>query len=212
MFTNTRPARPKLLLRHHINKAHHQLYITVSIRRARQSSVFHCLPFSENCSNLEIIWNANLMQQGNFINVFLARYVSGTYVHHQEHWMLSCSIWFSASSFWKGGCLESCCEGRVCGADGARHHPQRKHTLRSSSQDNHPSKLGAENHMLQLNIQCSWWWAYVPETCRGKNTLIKLPCCFELAFQIISWGRCTVKQPPRLKNVVNNGLELAVGY
>ena len=35
----------------------------------------------------EIIWNANLMQQGNLINVFLARHVSGTYAHHQEHWM-----------------------------------------------------------------------------------------------------------------------------
>ena len=33
----------------------------------------------------EIIWNANLMQQGDFINVFLARRVSGTYAHHQEH-------------------------------------------------------------------------------------------------------------------------------
>jgi len=32
----------------------------------------------------EIIWNANLMQQGNFIDVFLARHVSGTYAHHQE--------------------------------------------------------------------------------------------------------------------------------
>ena len=47
-------------------------------------------------------------------------------------------------------------------------------------------KLGAENHMLQLNIQCSWWWAYVPETFRAKNTLIKSPCCIKLAFQIIS--------------------------
>jgi len=25
------------------------------------------------------------MQQGDFINVFLARHVSGTYAHHQEH-------------------------------------------------------------------------------------------------------------------------------
>jgi len=25
------------------------------------------------------------MQQGNFIDVFLARHVSGTYVHHQDH-------------------------------------------------------------------------------------------------------------------------------
>jgi len=67
----------------------------------------------------EIILNANLMKQGNFINVFLARHVSDTYAHHQEHYMFSCSIWFSAPSFWVGGGLESCCVGRVCGADGA---------------------------------------------------------------------------------------------
>ena len=35
--------------------------------------------------------------------------------------MLSCSIWFSAPSFWMGGGLESRSEGRVCGADGALH-------------------------------------------------------------------------------------------
>ena len=46
-------------------------------------------------------------------------------------------------------------------------------------------KFGAENHMLQLKVWCSWWWAYVPETCRAKNTLKKLPCCIKLAFQII---------------------------
>jgi len=33
----------------------------------------------------EIKWNANLMQLGNFIDVFLARHVSGTYAHRQEH-------------------------------------------------------------------------------------------------------------------------------
>jgi len=33
--------------------------------------------------------------------------------------MLSCRIWFSAPSFWKGGGLESRCIGRVYGADGA---------------------------------------------------------------------------------------------
>ena len=33
--------------------------------------------------------------------------------------MLSCSIWFSAPSFWMGGGLESRCVGRVHGADGA---------------------------------------------------------------------------------------------
>jgi len=57
------------------------------------------------------------MQQGNFINVVLAQHVTGTYAHHQEHWMLSCSIWFSAASFWMGGGLESRCVGRVYGAD-----------------------------------------------------------------------------------------------
>jgi len=32
---------------------------------------------------------------------------------------LSCSIWFSAPSFWMGDGLESRCVGRVYGADGA---------------------------------------------------------------------------------------------
>ena len=36
--------------------------------------------------------------------------------------MLSCSIWFSAPSFWMGGGLESRCVGRVYGADGAAVH------------------------------------------------------------------------------------------
>jgi len=78
------------------------------------------------------------MQLGNFIDVFLARHVSGTYAHHQKHSMLSCSIWFSAPSFWMGGGLENRCVSRVCGVDGALHTPIQK--------------LGAENHMLQLNI------------------------------------------------------------
>jgi len=33
----------------------------------------------------EITGNANLMQQGSFIYIFLARHVSCTYAHHQEH-------------------------------------------------------------------------------------------------------------------------------
>jgi len=61
------------------------------------------------------------MQLGNFIDVFLARHVSDTYTHHQEHLMLSCSVWFSAPSFWMGGGLESRCVGRVYGAGGAVH-------------------------------------------------------------------------------------------
>jgi len=87
------------------------------------------------------------MQQGDFINVFMVRHVSGTYAPHQEHWMLSCSIRFSAPSFWMGGGgLESRCVGRVCGADVAVQHPHRTPPIQN---------LGAENRMLQLNIQCS---------------------------------------------------------
>ena len=78
----------------------------------------------------EITLNANLMHQDNFI-LFLARHVSGTYAHHQEHWMLSCSIWFSAQSFWMGGGLESRCVGR------------------SGAQDHHPSK-----NSVQKTICC----------------------------------------------------------
>jgi len=88
------------------------------------------------------------MQLGNFIDVFLARLVSGTYAHHQEHQMLSCSIWFSAPSFWMGGGLDSCCVGRVYGADGAV--PCRKHDLRSGSQDHHPSK-----NSVQKTVCCN---------------------------------------------------------
>ena len=33
----------------------------------------------------EIKLSANLMQLGNFIDIFLARNVSGTYAQHQEH-------------------------------------------------------------------------------------------------------------------------------
>ena len=36
--------------------------------------------------------------------------------------MLSCSIWFSTLSFWKGGGLECCYVGHVYGADGAMSH------------------------------------------------------------------------------------------
>jgi len=61
------------------------------------------------------------MQQCNFIDVFLAQHVYGAYAHHQEHQMLSCSIWFSAPSLSMSGGLESRCVGRVCGADCAVH-------------------------------------------------------------------------------------------
>jgi len=91
------------------------------------------------------------MQQGDFIEVFLARHVSGTYVHNQEHYMFSCSIWFSAPSLWMGGGLESRCVGRVYGADGAVwHNPHHTHDPRSDSQDHHPS-----TNSVQKTICCN---------------------------------------------------------
>jgi len=45
---------------------------------------------------------------------------------------------------------------------------------------------------------------HVSGTCRAKNTSIKLPCCIKLAFCIISWGRCTVKQPSLFKKYAKN--------
>jgi len=62
--------------------------------------------------------------------------------------MLSCSIWFSAPSFWVGGGLESCCVSRVCSADVAV--PHCTHNLRSSSQDHHPSR-----NSVQKTISCN---------------------------------------------------------
>ena len=95
--------------------------------------------------------------------------------------------------WWSWGPL---CRSSVrCGGLGKPSAPYTRPTQRLSRPP--PiQKLCAENHMLQLNIQCSWWWAYVPETCRAKNR-IKLSWCIKLAFKVISWGRCTVKQPSR---------------
>jgi len=63
------------------------------------------------------------MQQGNFINVFLARHVSGTYAQRQEHWTLRT-------------------------APSAPYTQPTQRLSRPSS----IQKLGAENHMLQLKI------------------------------------------------------------
>ena len=70
--------------------------------------------------------------------------------------MLSLGIWFSAHSFGMGGGLESCCVGRVYGADGAvrRTAPSAPYTRPTQQLSRPPPipKLCAENHMLQLNI------------------------------------------------------------
>jgi len=49
-----------------------------------------------------------------------------------------------------GGSLESRCVGRVYDTDGARHHPYRKHDLRSDFQDYHPSK-----NSVQKTVDCN---------------------------------------------------------
>jgi len=62
--------------------------------------------------------------------------------------MLSYSIWFSAPSFWMGGGLESRYVGRVYDANGAVRLARTQRLSRPPPIEN----LGAENHMLQLNI------------------------------------------------------------
>jgi len=42
-------------------------------------------PLENTLEHCEIMRNANLMQLGNFIDVLLARHVSGAYAHLQEH-------------------------------------------------------------------------------------------------------------------------------
>jgi len=74
-----------------------QHVVTPSGRASRPICKF-CRETTPDIDN-EIKRNVNLMQLGNFIDTFLARHFSGTYAHHKEHYMLSCSLWFSAPSF-----------------------------------------------------------------------------------------------------------------
>ena len=58
----------------------------------------------EGCLNVHLpnekMWHANVLRLGYFIVVSLAWYFSDTYAHLQKYFMLSCSVWFSASSIW----------------------------------------------------------------------------------------------------------------
>jgi len=119
------------------------LSLSLGIRRhgvIQSSLIIRLKSCLENITLSEIKWNANLMKLTNFFYVSLARHVSGTYALHQEHYMLSCSIWFSAPSFWMGGGLESRCVGCVYGADGvvARHNPRRTHYTAALKTTIHP--------------------------------------------------------------------------
>jgi len=44
-----------------------------------------CFKVLSNEDYSEIMWNAKLIEKGDFIGVFLAWHVSGTYAHHHEH-------------------------------------------------------------------------------------------------------------------------------
>ena len=131
----------------------------------------------------EMIWNASLMRQANFIEIFLAWHVSGTYAHHQEHQTLSCSVWSSAPSFWMGGGSWELLRRSCVRCGWRRAAPFAPYTQPTQRLSRPPpiQKLGAENRTLQLNVWCSWWWAYVPETCHAKNISIKLPCRINVA-------------------------------
>ena len=120
------------------------------------------------------------MQQGNFIDVFLARDVFG-YIRPSSE---ALGVELQRMVF----CTEF--------LDIDVHHPQRTHELRSGSQDQHPSK-----NSVQKTICCNSTsnapddGRLYPKKRRAKNKSIKLPCCIKLAFHFISRGRCTVKQP-----------------
>jgi len=63
--------------------------------------------------------------------------------------MSSCSIRFSAPSFWMGGDLDSRCVGRIYVAAPSAPYTRPTHRL---SRPLPIQKPGAENHKLQLNI------------------------------------------------------------
>ena len=66
---------------------------------------------------------------------------------------MSCSIWFAASSFWKGGGLKSRCVGLMYGADGARHHPHRTHDLQKTIFCNSPSNTPDDGRMYPKHVK-----------------------------------------------------------
>jgi len=72
--------------------------------------------------------------------------------------MLSCSIWFSAPSFWMGGGLEGRWVCRVCGADGTVHGTIRTaHATYAAALKTHPKTrcrkpYAATQHLMLLMI------------------------------------------------------------
>ena len=145
------------------------------------------------------------MQQGNFINVFFSstcfgdiRPSSGALDVELQH-MVFCTDFLDG--WWSWELLRA-----------VPHHPHRTHDLHSGSQDHHPSK-----NSVQKTIYCNSTsnapddGRMYPKQVALKNTLIKLPYCIKLAFQIISLSRCTVKQPSNVatsRNTIDRGCDV----
>jgi len=47
---------------------------------------------------------------------------------------------------------------------------------------------------------------------QGNFIDVFLSCCIKLAFQIISWGRCTVKQPSSLHEWFTLRISFSLGH
>jgi len=89
--------------------------------------------------------------------------------------MLSCSIRFSAPSFWMGGGLDSRCVGRVYGADGAVHGTIRTvHTTTTHPKTRCRKPYAVTQHLMLLIV------GVYTETCRAKDTSLKLPHSIKL--------------------------------
>jgi len=67
--------------------------------------------------------------------------------------MLSCSVWFSAPSFWMGGGLESRCVGGVYGADGAVHHHSSKNSVQKTICCNSKSNARDDGRMYSKHVE-----------------------------------------------------------
>ena len=90
--------------------------------------------------------------------------------------MLSCSIWFSAPSFWMSSGLERRCVGRVYGVDGAVHGTIRTlHTLfhEEDARLNNPQvciTCGLFNDPLSTSTSIAWIsMLLISDLCRHTN-------------------------------------------
>jgi len=99
--------------------------------------------------------------------------------------MLSCSIWFSAPSFWMGGGRESRCVGRVCGADVAvqrtcfslqpeNYSSLTAPNLQSTTNEERNDQCGNEHYSRELLMMS----IVVPETCSAYKKYNKIISSF----------------------------------